>query len=308
MEVSSHIEALRAEGPRMAAAAASADPDGPVPSCPEWTVRDLVRHMGGIHRWAMHYVTTGRADVWAVDLDEVVGTWPADAELADWLAHGCADLVAALTEAPDDLQCWTFLPAPSPRAMWARRQAHETAIHRVDAELAGGSPVTPFTSDFAADGIDELLSLFVPRRGTKLHADPPTTLEVRCADSDAAWLLHLDTDGVRTTHAAGGDPGAACTVRGRSDDLYRRAVEPRRHRGPRLHGRPHRARALRRERADHLVLKRAAAVTPRGRWAAGAGRPGGRPGSPSCSAWPRSATCASAPARPRPGAAAGRAG
>ena len=59
-------------------------------------------------------------------------TWPAGSR------QGCADLVAALAAAPDDLECWTFLPAPSPRAMWARRQAHETAIHRVDAELAAG--------------------------------------------------------------------------------------------------------------------------------------------------------------------------
>jgi uncharacterized protein (TIGR03083 family) len=219
VEIPVHIDALRDEGERMAVAVARADPDAGVPSCPEWTVRDLVRHLGGVHRWATGYITSGRTETSHAELDEVVGTWPADADLAAWLARGCADLVAALVAAPDDLACWTFLPAPSPRAMWARRQAHETAIHRVDAEQAVDAAVTGFAPPFAADGIDELLRLFVPRRGTTLHADPPTSLAVCCTDvSDASWLLHLDADGVRTTSGHGAR--AACTVAGAAGDLY----------------------------------------------------------------------------------------
>ena len=204
----------------MVTAVALADPDGAVPTCPDWTVRDLVRHMGGVHRWATGFVR-GRTEPLHADLDEVVGTWPADTELAGWLARGCDDLVAALTEAPDALECWTFLPAPSPLAMWARRQAHETAIHRVDTQLAAGLPLSPWTAAFAADGIDELLSLFVPRRSTALRADPPLTLAVCCADVDASWLLRLDEHGVTTTPHTGSDrDGANCTVRGRAGDLY----------------------------------------------------------------------------------------
>ena len=53
MEIATHIDALRTQGELMAlAAGAGAGPDDPVPSCPEWTVRDLVRHLGGVHRWA----------------------------------------------------------------------------------------------------------------------------------------------------------------------------------------------------------------------------------------------------------------
>ena len=47
-----------------------------------------------------------------------------------------ANLIEALDSASPDLEAWTFLPAPSPLAMLARRQAHETAIHRYDAESA----------------------------------------------------------------------------------------------------------------------------------------------------------------------------
>jgi len=105
--------------------------------------------------------------------------------------------------------------------MWARRQAHETAIHRVDAQLTAGIVPSHWPPAFAADGIDELLTLFVPRRSTKLHADPPTTLAVHCTDIDASWLLRLTAHGVTTTPAPGEDQiGAACTVTGKAGDLY----------------------------------------------------------------------------------------
>ncbi len=224
MEVAAHIEALRREGELMVAAIDAADAGGAVPTCPEWRVRDLVRHVGGVHRWATGYVAGARTEVWDVDLDEVVGSWPDDGELAGWLGDGCAALAAALEAAPADLQCWTFLRAPSPLAMWARRQAHETAIHRVDAELAAGSALSTFSADFAADGADELLTCFVPRRSTSLRTESPTTLGVACTDADASWTLRIDADGVTTTTQRQGgrsnEGQAACTVRGAAADLY----------------------------------------------------------------------------------------
>jgi uncharacterized protein (TIGR03083 family) len=221
VEIPAHIDALRTEGERMAAAAAVADPDAAVPSCPEWTVRDLIRHTGGVHRWATGVVTGGSTEPPRAGAEEAAGTGPADIDLTGWLGQGCTDLVTALADAPDDLQCWTFLAAPSPRAMWARRQAHETAVHRVDAQLAAGIPVTPCAPAFAADGIDELVVSFVPRRSSKLRADPPASLAVRCTDVDASWLLHMDDDGVTTMRTtSGGDAGAACAVSGTAGDLY----------------------------------------------------------------------------------------
>ena len=87
MEVATHIEALRREGELMAAATAVADADAAVPTCPEWRVRDLVRHTGGVHRWATGYVADARTEVWDIDLDDVVGSWPEDSALADVAAR-----------------------------------------------------------------------------------------------------------------------------------------------------------------------------------------------------------------------------
>jgi uncharacterized protein (TIGR03083 family) len=233
VDVESWTRALRLEGVRMADATGAAGPDAPVPSCPDWVVRDLVRHTGGVHRWATGVVSTPRTEVWAVGLDEVVGTWPSDDALVEWFLEGHADLVAALEAAPPDLECWTILRAPSPLAHWARRQAHETTIHRVDTELAAGGTLGPIDAALAADGVDELLCGFVPRRSTRLRAETPAVLRVRSAHTGDAWVLRIDTEGVSAERTeAGGDDGAAaaddglagtpaaCTVSGTAEDLY----------------------------------------------------------------------------------------
>jgi uncharacterized protein (TIGR03083 family) len=236
VEVASHVEVLRLEGERMAEAAAAAGPAAPVPTCPEWVVRDLVRHTGGIHRWATGIVATPRTEVWAVGLDEVVGTWSSDGELIQWFRAGHADLLTALEAAPADLECWTFLRGTSPLAHWARRQAHETTIHRVDAERAAGSALSPIAAAMAADGVDELLCGFVPRRSTKLRSETPSVLRVRTSDGDgdggSTWVLRIDPDGVTATRVGaaadhddeeGAGSAAAelsCTVSGTAEDLY----------------------------------------------------------------------------------------
>ncbi|MBB6437868.1 maleylpyruvate isomerase family mycothiol-dependent enzyme [Streptomyces candidus] len=189
-----HINCLAAEGELLASAAESAGTDATVPGCPGWRVRDLLRHTGKVHRWATAFVTQGHREYRPggaePDLD--------GAPLLDWYREGHAALVAALRSAPDDLECWTFLPAPSPRAFWARRQAHETAVHRIDAESATGRRPGPVERDFALDGIDELLTGFHARDRSRVRTDSPRTLRIRATDApsgtDAVWTMHLTKD------------------------------------------------------------------------------------------------------------------
>jgi uncharacterized protein (TIGR03083 family) len=239
VEISDFIGILAEQGRLMAAAARAAGPDAAVPTCPEWVVRDLVRHQGGVHRWATSIVGSPRTEPWDVDLPDVVGDWPPDDQLVEWFADGVSDLVSTFRAADPGLDCWTFLAAPSPLAMWSRRQAHETSIHRVDAELAAGWPVTAFPVPFAADGIDELLAAFITRPHGRLQSDPPATLRVRCTDTPAEWLVRIGPDGVTTEASArrrdsdsgsgngvgsrsDGDasPAADCTIAGPAGDLY----------------------------------------------------------------------------------------
>ena len=217
MEVGQHIEEIRRQGELLAEAALGTDLDTLIPTTPEWRMRDLVRHMGDVHRWARAHVAEGRLKPIGKDeLVEIAGALPDDAGLIDWFREGHARLVRTLEDADPDIQCWTFLPAPSPLAFWARRQAHETGIHRADAESPGGR-LTPFSTDIAVDGIDELLLGFFRGDGQDRPSDRPTTLYVRATDADAGWLAYL---GERSVRSDGEVPSADCAVRGPASDLY----------------------------------------------------------------------------------------
>ncbi|MGW8761219.1 maleylpyruvate isomerase family mycothiol-dependent enzyme [Streptomyces sp. NPDC055815] len=215
MKTTEYIEALEAAGRGLADAAAEAGLDAEVPTCPGWRVRDLLRHTAMVHRWATAFVAEART-----------AYHPGEGETAldgeELLAHfreGHARLVAALRAAPDTLECWAFLPAPSPLAFWARRQTHETTVHRADAEstLPGGpGPVDPAV---AADGIDELFRAFHARDRSRVRTPEPRTLRVRATDTGDVWTVHLSpTDPPRTERGA--DAAADTELSGPVDRLY----------------------------------------------------------------------------------------
>jgi uncharacterized protein (TIGR03083 family) len=216
MRTEEHLEALRVHGTNFARAAADAGLDTEVATCPGWLVADVVGHLGSVHRWAAA-IMLAPPDSGRIGFPDP----PADGRL-DWYHDGFDQLLNVFAEAPDDLQCWTFLPgAPSAKAFWARRQAHETAMHRADVDdPARLAPDLP--APFAVDGIDELLFGFIGRPRSSVVADPPCRLLVQATDADARWLIRLRPDG-RDIERDGEQPAEAadCVVRGAASDLYR---------------------------------------------------------------------------------------
>ena len=210
------LDRLREEGPLLAAAAERAGLDAPVPTCPDWRVRDLLGHTGGVHRWAAAHVARPRPEPMPDDEVAPLFVAPADDKLVAWYRDGHADLVATLAAADPATQCWAFLPAPSGVAFWTRRQAHETAIHRADAESATGA-VTGVPPGFATDGIDELLFGFYSRPRGRLVADPAKALALRATDIEAGWTVHIEPQGRRVVPEA--EP-ADLTIAGPAGDLY----------------------------------------------------------------------------------------
>jgi uncharacterized protein (TIGR03083 family) len=216
MEIDEHLARLRSDGELLARAIEAAGPDANVPMCPEWKVRDLVHHVGGIHRWATGYVKDRRAERVDARLADVVGAWPDDRQLVAWFRDGHARLVETLETADPAVECWSFLPAPSPLAFWARRQAHETAIHRVDAESALGSP-TPFDAPFASDGIDEMLFGFAARPRRDIPTTSEQTMALRATDAGRSWLVRIGPDRVESSDGGG---EADFDISAPASDLY----------------------------------------------------------------------------------------
>jgi uncharacterized protein (TIGR03083 family) len=214
MDVPSLITQLAADGPLLAAAAQRAGWDAPVPAT-QWTVRDLVTHTGGVHRWAADVVATCSPTT-ETAAGDAVGSGPPDDELLDWFRDGHAALVTTLRAAPADLRCATFLPADSALHFWARRQAHETAIHRVDAEGAAGGGASEFPVAFAQDGIAEILNGFARRRSNAVAR--AATIGLDAADG-SSWLITLGGERIESV-PSDELPPTDVTVRGGSADLY----------------------------------------------------------------------------------------
>jgi len=226
MEVSDYIRFVASEGDRFAAAAERGGLDVAIEPCPGWVMRDLVRHLGMIHLWAAANVAFPEPD-W-LDVEELPdlvrywpdlagpsGEYPDDDDLIPWYRETLANLVEVLTSAPADVPAFTWLPAPTPLTMWARRQASEIAIHRFDAEQANDI-VSAFDPDFAVDMLDELLTGFAPRP-RKMEVETTQVLHVDADDVDESWFLTIGPEGIDTTrHPREAD----LHVRAPAADLY----------------------------------------------------------------------------------------
>ncbi|MGD0062826.1 MAG: maleylpyruvate isomerase family mycothiol-dependent enzyme [Streptosporangiaceae bacterium] len=229
MEIAEYIDVLRGQGAALAQAAGRAGLDATVPTCSPWLVKDLLRHTGYIHRWAARHITERPVSVLdGPDEAEILRGGGSDEDLIEWFLAGHAALVQTLATADPDVSCGTFMAAPSPLAFWARRQAHETAIHRADAELASGS--TPeYPADFAADGIDELIMGFGRRR--KYAPAAGGRLYVAATDTGDGWSIEpregrlqpqraSDRAAAASTDGTDGTGGVGCTVRGPASAVY----------------------------------------------------------------------------------------
>jgi uncharacterized protein (TIGR03083 family) len=159
-----------------------ADEATPVPTCPGWTLRHLMRHVGRGDRWAGQIVADRLSE--ALDPREVRGGKPPDDGdgAIDWLKGGARQLIDAVDLVGPETSVWTFL-GPRPASWWLRRRLHEATVHRADAELALGREFQ-LSTELAVDGLSEWLERVIAEAG-----DDVTPLN----DGQA---LHLDaTDG-----------------------------------------------------------------------------------------------------------------
>jgi uncharacterized protein (TIGR03083 family) len=197
-----------------------ADHSGEVPTCPGWTLRQLLRHVGRGHRWAAQIVSD-RVEGYLDPRTVRDGKPPEDRNGAlDWLHGSARAIVDAVSEVGQDTPVWTFL-GPRPAAWWIRRRLHEETVHRADAALALGVGYQ-LSAELGADGLSEWLDMVAAGRGAGQSAplDVGTTLHLHATDdglgSAGEWLVARTGDGVSWEH---GHTKATTAVRGRAVDL-----------------------------------------------------------------------------------------
>jgi uncharacterized protein (TIGR03083 family) len=211
MEHAAYIAAIRRESAAVTAAARQAGVDATIPSCPDWTMADLLAHIGRIQRWVTELVVSRPAPP--------TGNWralepPAVETRIRWFDEGSRLFADALDATPADAEVWTWAPDHTVR-FWARRQAHEVAVHRWDAQGAIGDP-EPIDRALAVDGIQEVFDILPARPGVQPTTGAGETIHLHCTDGDGEWLVRLTPDGpVVSNEHAKGDVAA----RGTASDL-----------------------------------------------------------------------------------------
>ncbi|OKJ13671.1 maleylpyruvate isomerase family mycothiol-dependent enzyme [Kitasatospora sp. CB01950] len=208
--------------------AAAPDLDAPVPTCPGWTLFDLVKHLGGGDRFWAAVVGAGPADgppAEAVAARAALEVPQERAALLAWLAASTELLLSALREAGPEAGCWTWWPvsqSPVTAGGVARHRVQETAMHTYDVQVSAGAPQA-LPLDVALDGVEEFLFTVCATPAAWPHK--PTAFDFHATEG-RSWRLTVDGDGARTTRipAPTATPGedadaAGASVHGTASEL-----------------------------------------------------------------------------------------
>jgi uncharacterized protein (TIGR03083 family) len=215
-----------------------ADPAAPVPTCPGWTLLQLLRHVGRGDRWAAQIIRERPAGY--LDPRQVPDGRPPDdkAGARGWLIAGARTVLDAVDEAGSDTEVWTVL-GPRPAHWWIRRRLHEATVHRADATFANGGNYS-LSADLSADGIDEWLDRLV----VELAAAPSTaiddgaTIALHATDLDAdsgSWLIRGLPTGIAWNRGRAAGPARA-RLTGSAAELFLALVRRSNVDSARLHG------------------------------------------------------------------------
>jgi uncharacterized protein (TIGR03083 family) len=186
--------------------ALAANPDGVMPWCGDWTVKDCAHHVGGLYH-VVTQVIAGRPDVTFAAFGELNPPAVTDPGLGAWLREGAAAVHQQLAKTDPAEACWSFSRPDQNVGFWHRRIAQETLVHRWDSERAAGRPISPIEAELAADGVDEYLGVFVPRmRHVNKSPGAGEAAHLHCTDTAGEWLVLFTgpgTQDVRREHAKG---------------------------------------------------------------------------------------------------------
>lgn len=211
-----YFAVIEGEAARIMAAYA-ADPAGAVPWSTRWTVNTVARHVAGSHHVVAQIIEDrptadfGRYDT----LDQPAKGDPA---FPAWFAAGTEALVTHCRVSPPAEACWSPFPGGSGSvAFWTRHMAHETLVHRWDAEAGAGIAGPGMDPVVAADAIDEFVDVLVPATRV-LHGSPAgPAIRIACTDADHEWYLDFAQAGQSAVHREPTD--VALTLRGGAESL-----------------------------------------------------------------------------------------
>jgi uncharacterized protein (TIGR03083 family) len=163
--------------------------DADVPTCDGWSLQDLVLHVADVYTFVTEVLTSR-----ATERPERPGV--PDGDPVDVFEAALDGAISALKDADDETPVWNWTAdQPHLAGFWARRLAHESSVHRFDAQAAHGV-VQPIDAELAGDGIEELIDVIGPRVYVRDELAGPTgTIAMVSADS-GTWQLQLEPQAI----------------------------------------------------------------------------------------------------------------
>jgi uncharacterized protein (TIGR03083 family) len=203
-------------------AAAQTDPTARIAACPEWSMTDLLWHIGHVHWFWNTVVSVPLTDERAVheypDIER-----PADDQLTEFAAEQAKALVSTFRATDPASPAWTWAPNQQDCAFVIRHQVQEAAVHRWDAQHAIGA-AEPIDRLAALDAIEEFLTVSVASTTWPAEGAPPLSVPLVLDATDAGdagtWIVTDAAPGILAAAAGVPAGGAgAVTVTGSASDL-----------------------------------------------------------------------------------------
>jgi uncharacterized protein (TIGR03083 family) len=216
------LGALRAEGDAFRAAVAGApDLAASVPTCPDWSIAELTSHVANLYNRVRRLITTGslgRPEDWGTPKP----TGPLEEVITQWTDE-FVELLAALDAVDPEQPTWNWAPQAKKAVFWHRRMAHETAVHRWDAQLAATGLTEPIEAKLASDGITEILDTWLPAGRRRGPTDRFGVVQLAATDAQHEWFVRLRGEGVALLDTASlfadTDPAEQAAAAGNASDL-----------------------------------------------------------------------------------------
>lgn len=209
MDLDDYLASIRRDGERIRELSAG-DLSADVPSCAGWLLGDLVEHVARVFTLVNEVLGANATPDRLPDL-------PEGGDVATLYGDAFRRLLDNLTTTNPSEERWNWSVGPQTAAFWWRRMAHETAVHRWDAENALGSG-SPIGAELAADGIDEWFDVHLRSDITEpdIVGDVAGTFHVHCTDTEGEWWASLADRALvlERTHKKGD-----VAIRGNASDL-----------------------------------------------------------------------------------------
>jgi len=218
------LASLREDAIAFRAVAVESDLSAPVPTCPGWTVLDLVQHLGAVYRWVCAHANRGITSSPSPELrkEMMFDNLPGANEAVVWWQEQAQALTKMLEALDPHLPAWNWAPQAKVAAFWHRRMAHETSVHRWDIQMAHGM-AEPIDARLAIDGVSEVLDTWLPAGRRRGPTDRFGVVQLVTTDVPHEWFVRLRGEGVALLDTAtlfnDSEPAEQAGALGTSSDL-----------------------------------------------------------------------------------------